>query len=378
MAFGASVEIPEEERKAVILPVGTVHEGDFFALANTVEISGVVKGDAYILGSQVLIDGTVEGDVLALGGSIEIAGDVANNIRVVAGQVMLTGKVAENATIVGANVQGSPGSAINGNVVCIAGNVDIASTLKKNLTLVASNSRIAGKILGTLNAFVGQLRLTSKSFVGGDVEYNSGSAAWVDPGAVIKGTLTHRPSFIKDIVKGNWINAVLLGSKLAALLMNFLYSLFIGFLLIRYFPRNLDSVLEALSDKPLKSLGVGIMILVLFPLVSLLLLMTILGVPFALTLIALNVVTFYTAKTYTIIWVSNHLCRKIKLKPNRVTTYGLGLILYFLLVNIPFIGTPIALATMLFGIGAGILAQMPKPHHHHHHHHHAAPKKPKA
>ena len=87
-------------------------------------------------------------------------------------------------------------------------------------------------------------------------------------------------------------------------------------------------------------------------------LMTILGVPFALTLIAVNVIGFYTAKLFSLFWVGNHFGPYIGLKPNRVWTLIVSLICYFLLTAIPFIGTCIAFIAMLFGLGASIVGKL--------------------
>jgi hypothetical protein len=123
------------------------------------------------------------------------------------------------------------------------------------------------------------------------------------------------------------------------------------------FPKNLNAALDALKGHPLKSFVYGVMLLILLPLASLILLMTILGVPFALTLMAANIIGFYTAKVYSIFCVSNWLFGKIGLKHNRLPSFFCGLLIYFALTLIPVFGTIVAFAAMLFGLGGGVLAQ---------------------
>ena len=92
--------------------------------------------------------------------------------------------------------------------------------------------------------------------------------------------------------------------------MNFIYTMVVGIVLIRMFPKNLENALSSLKEQPLKSFAYGVMVLVLLPLVALVLLMTIIGVPFALALIAANILSFYTAKVYCIFWArTGHLER---------------------------------------------------------------------
>ena len=87
--------------------------------------------------------------------------------------------------------------------------------------------------------------------------------------------------------------------------------------------------------------------------------MTILGIPFAITLIALNIIGLYTAKVYSICFASNWVFGSF-LKRNHIPNFLCGLIVYFILTLIPVLGTLLALASMLFGLGAGVLAQAKK------------------
>ncbi len=201
------------------------------------------------------------------------------------------------------------------------------------------------------------MRITSRAVIDGDLDYRSSTPAWIEQGAVIKGAITHHPSFVHELVKGTWIQGLLVGSKVLAILMNFLYTFVIGVILIKMFPKNLEAALQALKVHPFKSLSYGLMLLILLPLASLILLMTILGVPFALTLMAANVIGFYTAKVYSIFAASNWLFGKVGLKYNRLPSFFCGTLLYFALAAIPVFGTVVAFAAMLFGLGAGVLAQ---------------------
>jgi cytoskeletal protein CcmA (bactofilin family) len=351
-------QVPEENAGGVfVLPAGMVIEGDYFASGGAVEISGLIRGDLYVIGKQVFVDGVVEGDVLAAGGSVDLSGRVGGNIRVLGGQVALSGEVGRSGTVVAGNVDFSPSARIGENLVCVAGNADLAAPIGHDLTLIASNARLSSSTERDVSAYVGQMRLTSKAVVGGQLDYRSNTQAYIDPGARILGKLVHHPSLVHDLFQGKWMQGLLIGSQVATTLMNFFYTFVIGFLLIRVFPHNLEETLHVMDRKPWKALSYGLMLLLLLPLASLVLLMTILGVPFALTLIALNIVGFYTAKTYSILWISNKWLKKVGLKPNRLPLLAVGLALYFALSAIPIFGSALAFASMVFGLGAGVLTQ---------------------
>ncbi len=346
-----------EASDVIVLPTGAVYQGDYFAFGDSVEISGEVNGDVYVLANQIVIDGKINGDVIAAGGSLDISGIVARNVRCIAGQVLISGNIGNNVTVVAGNAQLLVPATVGNNVVITAGNVDLSSKIGADATIVASNLRISSYIANKLQAYVGQLRITSRAHINGGVDYRSSTIAWIDQGAVIQGQITHHPSLVHELVKGTWIQSLLVGGKVVAVLMNFVYTLVVGIILIKMFPKNLESALHVLKVSPWKAFSWGLMLLILLPLASLILLMTILGVPFALTLIAANIIGFYTAKIYSVFWISNWVFGKFKFRVNRLPVLTCGLVLYFLLISIPILGVIISFAAMLFGLGAGVLAQ---------------------
>ncbi|VHO03990.1 polymer-forming cytoskeletal protein [Candidatus Rhabdochlamydia sp. T3358] len=362
--FLCSAKKPKEieDHSIIMIPSHAVYEGDYFAAGDSIEISGIVNGDVYLIAGQVVVDGVINGDLICCAGSVDISGRVSNNARLLAGQVLLSGEIGRNITAVGGNVQLLKQSSVGKNVVITAGNADLAARIGSEVTAVASHLRVSSTIGQDLHAVVGLMRLTSQARISGDVDYRSNSDAWIDQGATVVGTITQHPSFVRNLVKGTWMQKVLVGSKLLTLSMNFLYSLAIAYLLLRLFPRNLQSALLSLRGQPWRSLSTGLITLIVLPLCCLLLLMTVLGVPFALTLIALNIVGFYTAKVYFIFWGSDWLSSKIKWRIHRLAAFAVGLIAYLIISSIPGLGKIFSLAAMVFGLGAAVTAQTKRYH----------------
>jgi cytoskeletal protein CcmA (bactofilin family) len=345
----------EDSSSTVTLPAGTVHQGDYFAMGGNVEISGTVTGDVYVLGGQIFIDGSVKGDVLACGGHVEISGQVENDVRLLAGQASISGRVGSNVTAVGASINLSPSAQIGGNIVCVAGNADIASTVKGEAHLSASFLRLSGDIGKQVFAYVGGFRITSKARIGENLDYRSSEEAIIDPEAKIGGQVLYHPSLVHRIVEGSFFQKLVISSKIAGILMNYFYTFVIGWILLRLFPTKVESALNALTYHPVKALTFGALVLIALPLMSLLLLISILGVPFALTLIAINVATFYTAKIFSIIWASEAALHYFKIRMGRLKAFALGLVVYFLFIQIPYLGFLMVLAALLFGLGAGFV-----------------------
>ncbi len=346
-----------EEQNVVVLMSGEVYEGNYFASGRSVEISGTVNGDVYVLAEQVVIDGVVNGDVLICAGSTDISGHVSQNCRVLGGQVLMSGTIGNNVTAVSGNLQLLPSATIKGSLVATAANVELGATIGSDATIIASNVRLSAHIGHNLKGYMGEMRITSRAYIGGCVDYKSSKDVWIEPGAFVGGKVVRHPTLVHKLIEGTWIQKLLFGSKVLAILMNFIYTFVIGAILIKIFPKNLEAALQVLQTRPLKSLGFGLVLLVGLPIACLVLLMTILGVPFALTLLAANIIGLYTAKIYSIFWASNWAFKKVRLKPNRLPVLFCGMVVYFFLTAIPIFGTMLAILAMLFGLGAGVVAQ---------------------
>ena len=351
----------DDEVDIVVLPSTAVVNNDYFAYGRSVEISGTVNGDVYVFGGQVFIDGVVNGDVLVAGGTVDITGKISHDVRLLGGQAQISGEVGRNVTAVTATIEFAPGARIGQNIVILSGNVDLESRIGRNARIYASNVRISDGVNGNVTAYVGQMRLTSKAEIGGELQYWSNKNALIDSRAKVQGGVVHHPSFFYGVFHGKFFKSLKIGSKFAALLMNFFYSLVIALIIIRYFPQRIDRTIWALNHKPLQAIVAGLVLIIVLPLAFLALLITILGVPFALTLLSITVVSFYTAKVLSILWLSKHIFRKFDFQKHMRLYFTFGLIIYFLLTIIPYAGGVISFAALLLGLGGAALGKVDKP-----------------
>ena len=350
----------ETDTEVVVLPHGETHDGDLFVTGKTVEVSGVVNGDLYVFGGQVFIDGTVNGSVICLAGTINHTGKVSQNVRILAGQIVIGGFVGGNVSILSGSLEVHPSTTIAGSLAVLSGNVDFAGVLNRNMRVYASNFRFSGDVKGDIEAFVGQMRITSRAEVFGSFEYWSNNEAFIDSSEILKKGIKHHPSFFYNLFKGKIFQSLKIGSKLATLLMNFFYSFVLGLVIMKFFPQRIKASMVVLNTKPLQALVCGIVILMVLPLACILLLITIIGAPFALTLLALNVIGFYTAKVFAILWVVSKMFKKVDFERYKKLYFVTGLVIYFLLTLIPYFGWILSTCSLLFGLGSVILGKRDK------------------
>ena len=173
----------------------------------------------------------------------------------------------------------------------------------------------------------------------------------IDPGAKIAGQMIYHQT--KQFLGGKWKEKVIYGSKFLAIVMNFWFSFVFGVLYIKLFPRGFNNAVNVLRTKPWKALVIGFLTLFLLPIICLLLLVSILGIPLGIALIAFSLITFYTAKVVPIVWITS------KVFPRLGIYWGLffGLIVFFFIMEIPVAGVLLSLSFILLGLGAGVLGQ---------------------
>ncbi|MEK7556842.1 MAG: polymer-forming cytoskeletal protein, partial [Patescibacteria group bacterium] len=247
----AAVFVTDEETAQLTESVSD----DVYAASQTVRISGNVTGDVAAAGEKVEITGNVTQDVHAAGETVSLEGEVGDDVHAAGANVALLGKVAGDAFLAGSEVMVGEEASVGGDVY--AG---------------SSNLVISGNVQGDVWA-AGQVHVTAGAVINGGLLVMSNEAPVIDEGAQIAGevkleALTHDDRERPFQLMG-WVRSVV--------------SLFIVSLVLVYGARALTtSTVRTVVTKSWRSLLVGGLWTLLFVPVSLILLVTIAGIPLAL------------------------------------------------------------------------------------------------
>ena len=346
-----------EETKIVSVPVGKVIDRDHIAIGDVVEISGTVNGDVYAFGGQVLVDGTVNGDLITAGGVVTISGKISQDVRAAGGQITISGDVGRNVTIGGGTVEFTSDAKIKGSVLAGVGNLSIAAPIGSNVKVGTGNLTISSRVKGDVEAGVGVLRLTSKAKVDGDLTYWSEEDASIDENAVVGGEVTKKtpPAAAKD--RAGAVFGAFAGFNLFLKIVSFISTLIIGLLLIKLFPRYSRETVLTLRGRPWASLGIGVVALILTPIITVLLLITLVGIPLGLILGAIYAISLYLARIFVIFWAGSWILERTRGKVHEGWALFIGLIVYLIITSIPIIGAFVVFFAILFGLGAAIITE---------------------
>jgi len=279
-------------------------------------------------GGTVVVRGTVEGDVEAFAGSVEIAesGTVTGDLGGAAGSIRVAGTVG-------------------GDLAAAAGSIDVSEsgTVGGNVNAGAGSFALAGTVDGTVRIGAGSSSLAPTASVGGDFVYD-GELTRAE-GATVDGDVRRDSSLgsaqvdvLPDVA--GW----LLSLYFLAL------TLLVGALLLVALPGVSGTVAEATANSPLQTLGAGLLALLGTPVVLVLLMFTVVGIPislFGVFLYVLVVLLGFVWGAYAVgAWLLS-----LADRANRWLALVLGVLVVHAAGYVPVAGGFVEFAVLLFGVG---------------------------
>lgn len=357
LAFSFTFAQGPEEKSVYIAPDETVEENPYFAAGERVEIYGVIEGDVYTAGGDVIVDGVINGDLFVGGGNVRVNGVVTNNVKVGGGQVRVSGEIGGNLVAAGGDISLENDASVGSYLVVTGGNVTTLGTVEGNTYLYAGNVSVNSQIGGNLETKAGVVRIGPKTTVEGDVSITSDEKPTVDEAATVGGEITIEEPVVKvpqEIKKpdAEEVSQVFARIRIFTTLIGAVSTFIVGLILIKLFPNYMESSKDQIEKKTWRSLGYGLLGLFVIPVIFFLLLILVVTIPLALMTIAIYAIYLYLAKIFVIYWAG----RRFFKKSTQIASFGLSVLIYTLLILIPIIGGFVSFVTLLFGLGAGMLA----------------------
>lgn len=338
--------------EAISIAADEVIDDDLYIGGPTVEVAGIVNGDLYVGAGTVDITGEIKGDILAGSGIINISGKVGNDVRAAGGQISISGaEIGGGLTIFGGNVFIDENTKIGGGVLVGAGQVIIDADINRGIVGGAGTLIIGGKVGKEIKVGVDTLTIKKGAEITGDISYTSENKIEITDGAVISGKVSQAFPPKTELPKGlpGIAKKVGLGFKVFA----FFAALLIGSVLIYFLPKHTNAISMRILEKPSQSLLWGFLISMLICPAFILLMITGIGVPLGFILLGIFIFGLYIAKIFIGILFGHSLLEFFgKKEVNAYLSLALGLLVYYILVTLPIIGPFVALATLLFGLGA--------------------------
>lgn len=346
----------QQKNQNTVLAAGKTVNGTYFGTGGDVRVEGTVNGDAYVAGGTVTVNGRINGDLLVAGGTVNIRGQVTQDIRAAGGTVTISGDVGRNITAGGGTITLERGATVRGDIVAGGGTVSLMAPVEKDVTVGGGTVVVGDKIGGNAQINAETLSLTSGAAVAGNLSYMSQEEAQIEQGASVSGQIRRQPLPVRQQESRDgaqdFIGAFVWG-KIFSLVAMYL----IGLLFINMFPRATKHVVTTVRDDMWKSVGVGILILLVSPVIMLFFLTTIIGIPFSIALFFWYILTLYTGKIFVALYIGHWAAEKANKKATDAWALFLGLVIHLIITLIPVLGWLAGLFIMLWGAGALMLTK---------------------
>lgn len=328
-----------------------VHSGNAYVVGEDVMIAGTVVGDAVAAGGRVFASGLIEDDVLAAGGQVQVTGVVGGDVRVASGDVLVTGDVGGDVAAVGGKFVADSRSIIGGDIWLAGGQAIIEGEVYGSVRVSGGDVFINGSVGGDVDVRGGRLVIGERAQIQGSLLYRGPRAPIIAPGAVILGSTQYAP----DDFGGREFGYFLHGAGVAATLLALLMSIVAALVLFGVFKKYAHALTEDAIHSPWQQMLRGIVVLVVAPVIAILLLATVIGIPLGVVSVLLIGVGMGISCALSGgvfgVWVARVILKKPAHQAT-LSTVVWGTIALRILGFVPVVGWVVSLAFFCLGVGA--------------------------
>ena len=386
----------------VVVAADEVIDDDLYVGAGSFTLNGTVTGDLVVFGGTITINGVVEGDLLAAGQAVIIDGAVKDDVRASGAAITVSsGATVGDDLVVGAySLEIAQGGQVGGDLVYGGFQALLAGDVAGDVEVAANSVAIDGAIGGDVKAEVGEANagppFSPFMFTPGMPQVPAvPGGLTVGPGASIGGKFSYtgpaeadipadivpEPEYTPSVSPGEETKeAPSVGQRILDwvldLIRNFISLLIVGLLVVWFAPKCVKRFTDVLEDKPLPSLGWGVVAFFAVPIV----IFIVVGFSAALAVLfgvltvgklsatailvglfaafAIFLVTYlmavWGAKIIVSVWLGRLIAQRssTSLEQSRIWSFLIGMVIVVLLTSIPFIGGLLGFAITLLGLGA--------------------------
>jgi uncharacterized RDD family membrane protein YckC/cytoskeletal protein CcmA (bactofilin family) len=287
--------------------------GDAVAIMGSNSVAGAVSHDVVAIMGSNSVEGDVSHDLVAVMGSNTVDGSVGHDAVAVMGEAFINGTVDHDVVAVAGSVTLGPSAIVRGDVVCVGG------TLRRS-----PGATVQGRVVTQSFGFGQPMRFLAPDIVWRHDRWRS------DPGEIFQ-NFYH-----------SWRGVFAL------------FSLCVYALLAILFPEGIRRCGNVLSQRPMLTILTGLLALLAVPLIFILLLVTVVGIPVAILVLPCAIVAaglFGKAALYSLLGRS---LSHDRMHP--ASAVLLGGALCTLIYLIPILGTLASIFISILGFGCAITA----------------------
>ena len=306
---GGKVDVTEPAKNVFVaageINVDSQDVGEIIVTGGRITIHDIRTNEIIAAGGHVTIDGVINKDVVVAGGSVVVDGEIGGDLIVASGNIEVSGHIKGDVRLRGGDIKIAPGTVIDGDLNYRANN---------------------------------ELILPIDAHVGGDVSR--------------EGAGKHAYRFWEHL-------GVVLFGFASLMAFGFVVTLFVfAFFVLLVLAPVMARAAEAIDFAPAKAFGYGLLVTLMMPVVFVMLLITLVGIPLALLCLAIFPVIYGLGIVSATHWIGMRVRRLMRPASfdvalgRRVLWTFVGVVVFVALGFVPFVGNLIQFVIVMMGLGA--------------------------
>ncbi len=353
--IGAPAAFAADFRTDTSISIGDdeVINDDLYLFGTTITVNGIVNGDLFAAGNSLTVNGVVNGNVFLMGQEVIVNGTVSRGARITANSATIAGSIGEDLLLLANSTGIHGGATIGRDLIATVASLTLDGEVQRRFAGNAQTVTLNGSVGSNVDIGVEDLTITEDASIGGDLTYRSNEMAEIAGGADIGGDVNHEMAAETDIETGFSIGSFV--PSIIGLIMTAVY----GTALLLIFPRLTVTASNQLLQNPIMSIGMGIVFLIVVPIVSVLVMITVIGIPLGLIALLLYGIALFSAQVFVGMTLGRLILSFFSDGNRRMIQFLgllLGLLILFGVSFIPYFGPWAPLVVIILGLGGLMLA----------------------
>ncbi len=328
-------------------------DAETWAYAASSELAGEFARDLFLFSESGDLTGRFTGNVWALGMNMRFEGVCEQKVRLAGRTVQIAGHAKGGAALAGETVKVAESALIGDQLFILGGDVIVDGACAGDVKIIGRRVTLGGTFAGNVEISGDDIVIKNTTVIEGDLSYKSPRELALPRGATLAGELIRLQP---EPVERDAFQVFM--ARVFSQLLWYVAALMVGIPFISLFAPLAAGSTLSLRIAPWRCMLYGFATVFLTPLVALLMLGAIIGIPLALLLLSSYGAILYLARFPIAIFIGTLIFRLRR--PN--SRYGMllpllaGLAIIYALTALPVVGGTLYFIFTVYGAGALVVA----------------------
>lgn len=284
-------ETVEPEENTQIQANQDIHEGDLYLTGNDVTMDKLVNGNVYIFGNNVTVTGQIAGNLFIGANKVEFKDAYIESSAYICANSVHFGAVASDLYVCSNTLEIPTNYGVYRDLKCFSNSATLLGIIGRNAHCEATNLSLS--------------KDDAKATIYGDFNYSSISEIEI-PEGVVEGEVKY-----SQITKND--NQNYISDYIYEVLCAIIFTLVIYGLALLFTKGSIEKCTKITAKKFLPAFGIGLLTLILVPIASIILIISVVGLPLSFAILVFYGLLLSLATSVFSISLSNILCDKLHL-----------------------------------------------------------------